>query len=63
MSYINNKMVCIRKNTEANHFELVANNIVMDTSDLYEYYGDGWYNIEKLDDTVLYSGEDLTGRK
>jgi len=116
MSYINNKIVCIRENTEADYFELVANKIVTDTSSLYEYFGDGWYkepdwygnyaadvisvdinnvghimsgihkidtstfkfdrdfklwyrfhnfynDIEKLDEIVLYSGKDLTGRK
>jgi len=107
MSFINNKMLCIRKNTGANNFELVADKIVTDTSDFGggnwfgNYVTDGitvvingvnravsrfhkidtstfkfdrdfklWYrfhnfynDIEKLDDFVLYSGEDLTGRK
>jgi len=113
ISYVNNKIVCIRKNTEANYFELVVNNIVTDTSSLYKYVGymePDWYgsyatdaisvninnvshimsrihkidtltfkfdrnfklwyryhnfynDIEKLDEIVLYSGEDLTDRK
>jgi len=100
MSYINNKLVCIRENTEGNYIELVANDVVADTSSLYYYskaanlYGnyvmDGggrihkidtltfkfdrdfklWYrsgkfynDIEKPDEAVFYSGEDLTGRK
>jgi len=106
-SYINNKMLCIRKNTEADYFELVADKIVTDTSDFGgenwfgNYVTDGitvvingvnravsrfhkidtstfkfdrdfklWYrshnfynDIEKPDEIVIYSGEDLTGRK
>jgi len=107
MSYINNKMLCIRKNTEADYFEIVADKIVTDTSsfgggDWYGNYvvdgiivainGVNWWvgrfhkidastfkfdrdfklwkrlhnfynDIEKLDEIVLYSGKDLTGRK
>jgi hypothetical protein len=65
MSYINNKIVCIRKNTEANYFELVANNIVTDTSSLYKYYAwygePDWYGNYAADlDNIIHKIDTLT---